>query len=99
MYVDCVCVCACSQSCPTLYDPLDCSPPDSSIHEIFWARIGMGCHFLLQGIFPTQGLNLHLLHLLHWQVDSLPLTPSGKPYMYVYVYMHTHTLILTWLNF
>ena len=33
----------------------------------------MGCHFLLQGIFPTQGSNLHLLHLLHWQVDSLSL--------------------------
>ena len=31
----------------------------------------MRCHFLLQGIFPTQGLNLHLLH---WQVDSLPLS-------------------------
>jgi len=29
------------------------------------------CHFLLQGIFPTQGLNLHLLH---WQVYSLPLS-------------------------
>ena len=27
----------------------------------------------LQGIFPTQGLNAYLLHLLHWQVDSLPL--------------------------
>ena len=32
---------------------------------------GVGCHFLLQGIFPTQGLNLCLLH---WQVDSLPLS-------------------------
>ena len=31
---------------------------------------GVGCHFLLQGIFLTQGLNLHLLHLLHWQADS-----------------------------
>ena len=30
------------------------------------------CHFILQRIFPTQGLNLHLLSLLHWQVDSLP---------------------------
>ena len=37
----------------------------------------MGCHFLLQGIFPTQGLNLCFLHLLHWQVDSLPAKPSG----------------------
>ena len=32
--------------------------------------MGVGCHFLLQGIFPTQGLNLYLLH---WQADSLPL--------------------------
>ena len=35
---------------------------------------GVGCHFLLQGIFLTQGLNVHFLHLLHWQADSLPLS-------------------------
>ena len=40
---------------------------------------GVGCCFLLQGIFPTQGSNPHLLHLLHWQVSYLPLVPSGKP--------------------
>ena len=40
---------------------------------------GVGCHFLLQGIFPTQGLNLHLLCLLHWQANSLPSAPPGKP--------------------
>ena len=34
---------------------------------------------LLQGIFLTQGLNLHLLCLLHWQADSLPLVPPEKP--------------------
>ena len=39
----------------------------------------MGCYFLLQGIFLTQGLNLHLLHLLHWQADSLPLCHVGSP--------------------
>ena len=33
---------------------------------------GVGCHFLLQGIFLTQGSNLSLLHLLHWQAGSLP---------------------------
>ena len=38
---------------------------------------GMDCHFLLQGIFPTQGSNLCLLHLLRWQVDALPLAPPG----------------------
>ena len=32
-----------------------------------------GCHALLQGIFPTQGSNLHLLHVLPGQVGSLPL--------------------------
>ena len=36
---------------------------------------GVGCHFFLLGIFLTQGSNLPLLCLLHWQVDSLPLVP------------------------
>ena len=40
---------------------------------------GVGCHFLLQGIFPTQESNPSLLCLLHWQAGSLPLVPSGKP--------------------
>ena len=35
----------------------------------------LGCHFPLQGIFLTQGLNPNLLH---WQVDSLPLNHLGK---------------------
>ena len=39
---------------------------------------GVRCNFLLQGIFPTQASNPHLLCLLHWQADSLPLAPSGK---------------------
>ena len=39
---------------------------------------GVGCQFLLQGIFPTQELNPHLLCLLHWQVGSLPLVPPEK---------------------
>ena len=43
-------------------------------------NIGVGCHFLLQGILPTQGFNLwHLLCLLHWHTDSLPLVPPKKP--------------------
>ena len=48
----------------------------SSARGIFPVKnTGVGCHFLLQGIFLTWGLNLHLLCLLHWQVDSLPLAP------------------------
>ena len=41
---------------------------------------GVDRHALFQGIFLTQGLNLCLLHLLHWQAGSLPLVPPGKPW-------------------
>ena len=40
---------------------------------------GLGCHVLLQRIFLTQGSNPRLLSLLHWQVGSLSLVPTGKP--------------------
>ena len=50
------------QSCLTLCDPMDCSLPGSSIRGILQARTRVGCHALLQGIFPTQGLNLGLVH-------------------------------------
>ena len=39
---------------------------------------GVDCYALFQGIFPTQGSNLRLLHLLRWQVGSLLLVPSEK---------------------
>ena len=41
-----------------LCDPVDCSPPGSSIHgDSLGKNTGVGHHALLQGIFPTQGLN------------------------------------------
>ena len=40
---------------------------------------GVGCHALLRGIFLTQGWISRLLRFLHWQADSLPLVPPGKP--------------------
>ena len=47
---------------PTLCDPMVCSPPGSSVHgDSPGKNAGMGCHALLQGIFPTQGSNLSLL--------------------------------------
>ena len=110
-----------TQSCPSLCDPADCSPPGSSAHGILQARIlecveisfsrrssrprnqtqvsciagrfftseppgkrhlcpwnflgkntGMGCHALLQEIFPTQGLNPYLFHLLHCRLNIYP---------------------------
>ena len=51
-------------------------------------------HALLQGIFLTQRLNPHLLHLLHWQVGSLQLIPPRKPRDYVYPETIQWSLIL-----
>ena len=66
-----------------LCETSDCSPPASSVHGISqqkcWSRSPSpgDLHFLLQGIFPTQGLNPCLLR---WQADSWPLSHLGKPY-------------------
>ena len=49
----------------TLSDTMDPLPIEFSSKNT-----GVGCHFLLQVIFPNQGSNLHFLH---WQADSLPL--------------------------
>ena len=65
-----------AQSCPTLCDPIDCSPPGSSVHGDSPGRnTGVGCHSLLQRIFATQGSNPSLLH---WRADSLPLCHPGS---------------------
>ena len=61
--------------CLTLCDPMDCSQAPLSM-EFSSKNNGMGCHFLLQGIFPNQGSNLSLLH---WQAESLPLSHWGSP--------------------
>ena len=59
----------------------DCSLPGSCVHgDSRGKNTEVGCHALLQGIFPTQESNPHLSHLLHWQADSFSLAPPGKPY-------------------
>ena len=56
----------------------------------------VGCHFLLQGIFLTQGSNLCLLSLLHWQADSLPLSHLRSPSLSSRVYSNSRPLIQWW---
>ena len=69
-------MCLVTQSCATLCDPTDCSPPGSSVHGDSPGKdTGVGCHALLQGIFSTQRLNPGLLHCRR---DSLPSDPPGK---------------------
>jgi len=72
--------CGLSRLCLTLwpYGPLAARllcPLDSP-----GKNTGVCCHALLQRIFLIQGLNLSLLHHLHWQVGSLPLALPGKPH-------------------
>ena len=69
--------CSVAQSCPTLCDPMDRSPPGSSVHAISKAKIlEWVAIFLVQGIFQTQGSNPRLLH---WQADTLPLCHLRSP--------------------
>ena len=67
------------QSCPTLSNPMDGSPPGSSVHRMLQARILERDAMSSSRVIPTQGSNPHLLHLLHQQAGSLPLAPPGRP--------------------
>ena len=73
-------VCACMPSHVWLFcDPRDCNPPRLLCPWDFPDKnTRLGCHFLLQGIFLTQESNPHLLH---WQVDSLPLGHQWRIYL------------------
>ena len=69
------------QSCLTLCNPMDCSPSGSSVHgDSPGKNTGIGCHDLLQGIFPTQGSNLGLPHcrqiLYHLSHQGSPAKPG-----------------------
>ena len=56
-------LCLVTQLCLTFCDPADCSPPGSSAHgDSPKENTGVGCHALLQRIFPTQGSNPSLEH-------------------------------------
>ena len=67
-----------AQSCQTLCDPMDCSPPSSSVHGIFPGKdTGVVCHFLLLGIFLTQGSNLCLPHC---RQIIYSLSQHGRPF-------------------
>ena len=56
-------LCLVAQSCLTLCDPMDYNLPGSSVHvDSTGKNTGVDCHALLQGIFPTQGMNPGLSH-------------------------------------
>ena len=81
--------------CPTLCNPIDCSLPGSSVHGIFQARVLEYSSFLLQSIFPTQGLKPGLPHC---RQTLYHLSHQGNPEISIlnlnyYAYKHIIYLI------
>ena len=66
-----ICCCLVAKLCPTLFDPMDCDPPGSSVHGISAARIleWIAISFSRASCPPRD--------LLHWQAGSLPLRHQG----------------------
>ena len=98
--------CSVTQSCLTLFDPMDHSPPGSSIHLILQTRsLDWVAMPLSNGIFPTQGLNLQFLHwqqiLYHWafweawrcykNVDILDRSMQMASFEQFYLWKHLQT--------
>ena len=87
-----------AQSCPAVCDPHGPWPtrllcpwdsPDKNTR--------VGCHFLHHGIFPTQRSNPSLLCLLHWRVDSLPLSHLGHSFpLCIWIISSIGWFILPW---
>ena len=70
------------QSCPTLCDPMDCSPRGSSVHgDSPGKNTGVGSHFLLHGIFPTQLSYVSCIgrQILHQYSINVASICTGKP--------------------
>ena len=90
--------CLATKLCPTLYDPMDCRLPGSSVHGIFQARILDGGHFLLWGISqPRDWTHAYFMGrqiLYHWAIREAPI--------YLWIYLSIHLSIdrlLNWLRF
>ena len=77
---------------PTLCDTVVCNRPSSSVHgDSPGKNSAESCHALLQGIFPTQGSNLHLLSLLHCRQILDPLS-------HLYLSENKHKLVMQALH-
>ena len=74
----CVCVCVCAQLCLTFWDPVDYSPPGSSVRGILQQEYWSALPFPSPEDLAYPGIE-HVFCLLLCQVGSLILAPLGKP--------------------
>ena len=78
------------QSSSALSDPMDCNPPDSSVHGILQPRILEWVAMPYPGDLPDPGIEPMSLMSLHWQADSLPLVPPGKFWFTMWPWVNCH---------
>ena len=90
----CVPVCLVTQSCLTLCNPLDCSPPDPSVHGIFQARILEWITIPSPGDLPDPGIKPMFPCLLHWRWILYPLSHWNKLSLEI-----NSQNFLPWINF
>ena len=92
----CVCVCVCARAClvaqwcPTLYNPMDCSHPGSSVHGILQARILEKIVIPFSREFSDPVIEPRSLVLV---LDSLPSEAPGKP-----PFIHIGMYLWTWIR-
>ena len=92
-YISAVCVCACS-SCPTLCVPMDCSPPDSSVHVIFQARIleWVAISFLRGSSWLRDWTLISCKVLYHWATREA----SNRKKIYIYLFKDFRGCTIQW---
>jgi len=79
-------LCMCAQPCLTLCDPMDCSPPDSSLHGIFPGKnIVVGCHFFPPGDIPNLGIETTSPVSPALAGRFFMTEPPGKPMMHILI--------------
>ena len=87
----CAMLCLVAHSCPAVCKPMDYSLPGSSVSgDSPGKNTGVGCHSLLQGIFPAQWSNPGLPHC-RWSLDWLSQQGSPCIYIYMHIYLSIHT--------
>ena len=84
-----------AQLCLTLCNLIDYTHQAPLSMDSLGKNTGVCCHALLQGVFPTQGLNPHLLRLLHWQSGSLLLAPPDQVHLNEVLGTHSNFSLYT----
>ena len=96
-------MCLIAHCVPTLCDLMDCSLPASSVHgDSPGKNTGVGCHALLQGIFPAQGLNSGLPHRRQIILYQLRVAQLTEQYVYIHMFnicIHKYFLVLPVFEF